>query len=216
MISIHNSKTKRSLVSFAKQRARQGGWRARGERYEDLGSEAGADFDWSGRNRFGVGGLVRLARGSYGRAEVSCGCRRCRIGACCCASRSRPARLQFAKCGGADCVATSKPAALVDCVQCLSEADGALFEAESVSAGEPWSTIVVGGLVGALPDVYDGPNGMSLAGIEPDATAAPASEISTAAMVALGVVLLTARRAGRNRWASWKAPWRVSTLPASG
>ena len=127
-----------------------------------------------------------------------------------------PRNSQFAKCGGADCVATSKPAALVDCVQCLSEADGALFEAESVSAGEPWSTIVVGGLVGALPDVYDGPNGMSLAGIEPDATAAPASEISTAAMVALGVVLLTARRAGRNRWASWKAPWRVSTLPASG
>jgi hypothetical protein len=69
-----------------------------------------------------------------------------------------PRDSQFAKCGGADCVATSKPAALVDCVQCLSEADGALFEAESVSAGEPWSTIVVGGLVGALPDVYDGPN----------------------------------------------------------
>jgi hypothetical protein len=127
-----------------------------------------------------------------------------------------PRDSQFAKCGGADCVATSRPAAFVDCIQCLSEADGALFEAESVSAGEPWSTIVVGGLAGALPDVYDGANSMSLAGMEPGATAAPASEISTAAMVALGVVLLTARRAGRNRWASWKAPWRVSTVPASG
>jgi hypothetical protein len=122
---------------------------------------------------------------------------------------------QLAKCGGADCVA-SNPAALIDCAACLTEADGALFEVEPVSAGERWPTIDVGGLAGDPLDVYDDPNGMSLASIEPGATAAPASEISTAAMVALGVVLLTARRAGRNRWASWKAPWKVSTLPASG
>ena len=122
---------------------------------------------------------------------------------------------QLAKCGGVDCV-PSKPDALVDCAACLTEADGTLFEVEPVSAGESWPTIDVGGLSGDPLDVYGGPNGMSLAGIEPGATAAPASEISTAAMVALGVVLLTARRAGRNRWASWKAPRRVSTLPASG
>jgi hypothetical protein len=35
-------------------------------------------------------------------------------------------------------------------------------------------------------------------------------------MVALGVVLLTTRRVGRNRLASWKAPWKVSAVPASG
>ena len=122
---------------------------------------------------------------------------------------------QLAKCGGADCVARN-PAALIDCAACLTEANGALFEVEPVSAGERWPAIVVGGLAGDPLDVFGGPNGMSLASIEPGATAAPASEISTAAMVALGVVLLTARRAGRNRWASWKAPWRVSTLPASG
>jgi hypothetical protein len=123
---------------------------------------------------------------------------------------------QLAKwCSGADCVA-SDPAASIDCTACVTEADGALFEVEPVSVGERWPTIDVGGLAGDRLDVYDGPNGMSLASIEPGATAAPASEISTAAMVALGVVLLTARRAGRNRWASWKAPWKVSTLPASG
>jgi hypothetical protein len=29
------------------------------------------------------------------------------------------------------------------------------------------------------------------------------------------VVLLSARRASRNRWASWKAPWRASTVAMS-
>jgi hypothetical protein len=123
---------------------------------------------------------------------------------------------QLAKCGGADCVPTSKPSTLLDCAACLSEAQGTLLGVEPAFADGLWSTIVVGGLASGPSDVYDGPYGMSLAGIGPGPTAAPASEISTAAMVALGVVLLTARRAGRSRWASWKAPWRVSSLPASG
>jgi MYXO-CTERM domain-containing protein len=103
-----------------------------------------------------------------------------------------------------------------DAAACPSEADSALFEVEAVSAGEPWSPIVVGAFADAPPDIYDRPSGISLASIEPSATASPAPELSTAAMVALGVVLLTARRARRNRWASWKAPWRVSAVPASG
>ncbi|MBV8103432.1 MAG: hypothetical protein JO223_02195 [Hyphomicrobiales bacterium] len=107
---------------------------------------------------------------------------------------------QFARCGDA---------------ACLIEVEEALFPVEPVSAAEPWSPIVVGGFAGAPPDLYDRPNGMSFASIEPSTTASPAPELSTAAMVALGVVLLTARRAGRNRWASWKAPWKVSTVPAS-
>ena len=110
----------------------------------------------------------------------------------------------------------SKPGALIDCAACLVEADEALFAVEPVSAGEPWSPIVVGYLAGAPVDLYDRPNGISFASLDPSATASPAPELSTAAMVALGVVLLTVRRAGRNRWASWKAPWKVSTVPASG
>src|SRR5271165_6321963 len=97
----------------------------------------------------------------------------------------------------------SKPGALIDCAACLIEADEALFAVEPVSAGAP-------------VDLYDRPNGISFASLDPSATASPAPELSTAAMVALGVVLLTVRRAGRNRWASWKAPWKVSTVPASG
>jgi hypothetical protein len=107
-------------------------------------------------------------------------------------------------CDGADCLANLS-AAVDDCAACLWVAQSTVFELEPVSAGEPWATIVDGGFAAAPP-----------ASIGPSDTASPAPEISTAAMVAFGVVLLTARRAGRNRWASWKAPWRTRTLPASG
>ena len=107
-------------------------------------------------------------------------------------------------CDRSDCLA-SLSAAADDCAACLRAGDGRLFELEPVSAGEPWTSIVDGGFAAAPP-----------ASIGPSATASPAPELSTAAMVAFGVVLLTARRAGRNRWASWKAPWRTRTLPASG
>ena len=111
---------------------------------------------------------------------------------------------RLAACERADCLA-SLSAAADDCAACLRVADGGPFEIEPVSVGEPWTAIVDGGFAAAPP-----------ASIGPSPTASPAPEISTAAMVAFGVVLLTARRAGRNRRASWKAPWRIRTLPASG
>ncbi|MFY9970313.1 MAG: hypothetical protein WAK41_13000 [Roseiarcus sp.] len=115
-----------------------------------------------------------------------------------------PRVARLTACDRADCLA-GLSAAADDCAACLRVGDGRLFELEPVSAGQPWTSIVDGGFAAAPP-----------ASIEPSATASPAPEISTAAMVAFGVVLLTARRAGRNRWASWKAPWRTRTLPASG
>ena len=107
----------------------------------------------------------------------------------------------FAPCAGDDCG--------------LIAADDVLYGIEPVSEGEPWTDIADAGFGATLADIHDGLSGLSLSSVEPGAIAAPAPEISTAAMVALGVVLLTARRAGRNRWASWKAPWRASAVAAS-
>jgi hypothetical protein len=90
-----------------------------------------------------------------------------------------------------------------------------LYGIEPVSEGEPWTDIADAGFGATLWDIHDGLSGLSLSSVEPVSIAAPAPEISTAAMVALGVVLLSARRAGRNRWAAWKAPWRASTVAAS-
>ena len=122
------------------------------------------------------------------------------------AAASQPPALRIARltvCDSADCLADLS--AVDDCAACLGGAEGRLFGLEPASADEPWTTIVDGGFAAAAP-----------ASVAPNAMASPAPEISTAAMVAFGVVLLTARRAGRNRWASWKAPWRTRTLPASG
>jgi hypothetical protein len=110
----------------------------------------------------------------------------------------------FAPCG-LDCPGDAAPVA----------ADDALFRIEPVSEGEPWTGIADAGFGATLSDIHGGLDGLSLSGAEFGASATPAPEISTAAMVALGVALLTARRAGRNRWAPWKAPWRVSTVAAS-
>ena len=53
----------------------------------------------------------------------------------------------------------------------------------------------------------DGFTGAALTGLEPNVSAAaPAPEISTAAMLALGLVLMTTRRA------RWKAPWTAPAL----
>jgi hypothetical protein len=60
----------------------------------------------------------------------------------------------------------------------------------------------------------DALNFATSSGVGPSPLAAPAPEISTAAMVALGAILLIARRTGRSRWASWKAPWTPSALHA--
>jgi len=113
----------------------------------------------------------------------------------------------FAPCTSDDCSATA-PAVIA--------ADDILYGIEPVSEGGPWTPdIADAGFGAALWDIHDGLSGLSLSSAEPGSIAAPAPEISTAAMVALGVVLLSARRAGRNRWASWKAPWRASAVAAS-
>ena len=117
-----------------------------------------------------------------------------------------PRVLSFALCTGDDC-SFAAPAVIA--------ADDVLYGIESVSEGETWTDIADAGFGATLSDIHDGLNGLMLSSVEPGSLAAPAPEISTAAMVALGVVLLSARRAGRNRWASWKAPWRASTVAAS-
>jgi hypothetical protein len=202
MISIHDSKTKRSLVLPVNNAPAKAG----GEREESFmktwvrrpaltligaAAIALALAGWSGSQEAHTARLKSPAAvlGASASAPVAA------------FRASGPPDPESARCGDA---------------ACLSEVDGALFEVEPVSAGEPWSPIVVGGFAGAPPDIYYGANGTSLASIEPSATASPAPEISTAAMVALGVVLLTTRRVGRNRLASWKAPWKVSAVPASG
>ena len=112
----------------------------------------------------------------------------------------------FAPCSSDDCNAAA-PAVIA--------ADDVLYGFEPVSEGEPWTHIADAGFGATLSDMHDGLSGLSASSVESGSIAAPAPEISTAAMVALGVVLLSARRAGRNRWASWKAPWRASTVAAS-
>jgi hypothetical protein len=112
----------------------------------------------------------------------------------------------FAPCSGDDCSAAT-PAVIA--------ADDILYGIEPLSEGEPWTDIADAGFGATLSDIHDGLSGLSLSSVAPGSIAAPAPEISTAAMVALGVVLLSARRAGRSRWASWKAPWRASTVGAS-
>ena len=74
------------------------------------------------------------------------------------------------------------------------------------------SEMIVGAQTADGRDLF---NPAPLGGFESASVAAPAPEISTAAMVALGVVLLITRRTGRSRWASWKAPWRPSAFPAT-
>jgi hypothetical protein len=113
----------------------------------------------------------------------------------------------FAPCSSDDCSA----AAPVEIA-----ADDVLYGIEPVSEGESWTPYIAdAGLGATLWDIHDGLSGLSHSSVEPSSIAAPAPEISTAAMVALGAVLLSARRAGRNRWASWKAPWRASMVAAS-
>jgi hypothetical protein len=112
----------------------------------------------------------------------------------------------FAPCARDDCSAAA-PAVIA--------ADDILYGIEPVSEGEPWIDIADAGFGATLSVIHDELSGLSLSSAESGSMAAPAPEISTAAMVALGVVLLTARRAGRNRWASWKAPWRAFAVAAS-
>jgi hypothetical protein len=111
------------------------------------------------------------------------------------------------------------------CSEAVCEADAAFAEdclscagPNPVFAAEP-AGFVVSDPSDAATDLFgpqDGLDALELASLEPGATAPATPEISTAAMVALGIFMLTAGRTGRRRWASWKAPWRQPTLaPAS-
>jgi hypothetical protein len=106
---------------------------------------------------------------------------------------------QTLQCGGGSCEVGS----VVDaCPPCFDVTDG--------SDVQPVSFDQSPGRFNAILSAY-APNPLLLASFEQNtATAAPASEISTAAMIALGIVMLTLRR-GRRRigGASWKAPWRL-------
>ena len=125
-------------------------------------------------------------------------------------ARPDPRVPAFVSCSSGDCSAAAPD---------VISADDVLYGIEPPSEGEPWTDIADAAFGGTLSDIHDGLSGLTLLG--EGSVAAPAPEISTAAMVALGVVLLmSARRAGRNRWASWKAPWkapwRASVVAASG
>jgi hypothetical protein len=115
----------------------------------------------------------------------------------------------FVSCSSGDCSAAAPD---------VISADDVLYGIEPPSEGEPWTDIADAAFGGTLSDIHDGLSGLTLS--SEGSIAAPAPEISTAAMVALGVVFLTARRTGRNRWAPWKAPWkapwRASVVAASG
>ena len=110
-------------------------------------------------------------------------------------------------CNEAVCEADSASAQV--CPSCSSPSP--LLDVERVSllssgASEPDADSI---------SLQDGLIGMEFASLEPGATATAAPEISTAAMVALGIVMLTAGRSGRKRWASWKAPWAPSRISAA-
>jgi len=86
------------------------------------------------------------------------------------------------------------------CPFCLEGADLAAFDAEPPD-------ILAQKTFGAEPAGFD--DGLNrLAGLTPDATAAPASEISTAAMATFGAIGLMAWGGRRRGRPSWQAPWR--------
>jgi len=85
------------------------------------------------------------------------------------------------------------------CPFCL-EGIGLAFDAEP-------SDILAQQSLGAEPAGFD--DGLNrLASVTPDATAAPASKISTAAMATFGAIGLMAWGGRRRGRPSWQAPWR--------
>ncbi len=116
----------------------------------------------------------------------------------------------FAFCGAAGCPAGIQGVG-DGCDTCLAATDATPVETSPVAFDESSSLAADAGF-GVMVDFDGGLNGMAFSSLEPGATAAPAPEISTAAMVALGVVFLTTRR--RKRWAAWKAPWKAAAIPS--
>ena len=125
------------------------------------------------------------------------------------ASAAAPAssRLAAAPAGFAcgDCLV----AAIADCDVCLAAAD---------EAGDPLASFddlktfaAADGDATALADFRAGPVPAGLAFEANSALAAPTPEISTVAMAALGVVMLTGR-ARRKAWTGWKAAWTNPAL----
>ena len=104
------------------------------------------------------------------------------------------------ECG--DCVA----ATTADCDFCRYAVDSAEGDALAAGPGQP-ARFADGGYVSAPAEFGEGPAPGGLVVFEPNAAGAPPMpEISTAALAALGVVMLTAR-ARQKAWASWKMAW---------
>jgi MYXO-CTERM domain-containing protein len=83
---------------------------------------------------------------------------------------------------------------------CLSADDEA--DADRAGVNDPWRLAAAGGGLRPDPSEFcDGSPGPPSTGLEPNlSTVAPASEIRTGAMAALGVVLLAVRRRRRAQW----------------
>lgn len=104
-------------------------------------------------------------------------------------------------------------AAAPDCDFCLY-AVGAETAGSFVAEGDDdlWRLADDEGSASALASFGEWTAAPALAGLEPNAAiAAPAPEISTAAMFALGAIILTARTR-RKAWAAWKTAWMSPAL----
>jgi hypothetical protein len=107
------------------------------------------------------------------------------------------------------------------CSFCLSEAEDKAEVFDSAALDDPWRLPADSRIGLGLSGIADGlngaaffANGVTAFGLEPNVSAvAPAPEISTAAMLALGIVMLTTGHARRKVRARWKAVWALPALP---
>ncbi len=125
------------------------------------------------------------------------------------AKRTQTANVAVAVAGRASGLATGALApdalgASDGCPFCLEGTDLAAFDAE------PPDILAQPTPSGGLADFGDSLNGP--AALMSDATAAPASKISTAAMATLGAIGLMAWGRRRNRRPAWQAPWRSPAI----
>jgi len=126
------------------------------------------------------------------------------------ASAAVPRAPLFALCGDGDCPAGAQRAG-DGCDTCLTVNDATPVGVR-LAAFDEFSPHSADFAFGVTPNLDGGFSGMAFSSLESGAVAAPAPEISTAAMVAVGVVFLTTRR--RRRWAAWKAPWKAAAIPS--
>ena len=117
----------------------------------------------------------------------------------------------FAFCGDADCP-NGVQGASDGCDTCLAATDATPAVEVRFADFDESSPLSADVGSGVIPSLDGGLSGMAFSSLDPGAGVAPAPEISTAAMVALGVVFLTTRR--RKRWAAWKAPWKAAAIPS--